>query len=95
MPEMKRQLELGDSFTADFTVARALLTKSRNYEDAVKKFEPYRETQEPNPGAREALKEIAVTSMTRKKPAFLLVNNRLEGNASSTIEAVVQTMGFE
>jgi uncharacterized protein YecE (DUF72 family) len=89
MPELKDQLDMGDAFTADFTVARALLTKHRNYENAVKEFEPYRETQEPNPGARAALKELAVTSIARKKPAFLFVNNRLEGNAPSTIEAVV------
>ena len=34
------------------------------------------------------MKEIVKQSMARKKPAFVFVNNRLEGNAPSTIEAV-------
>ena len=33
--------------------------------------------------------EIVNQSLTRKKPAFLFVNNRLEGNAPGTIEGVV------
>jgi hypothetical protein len=35
------------------------------------------------------MQEIARRSLQRKKPAFLFVNNRLEGNAPTTIEAVV------
>ncbi|MGO9412829.1 MAG: hypothetical protein ACLQCB_19040 [Spirochaetia bacterium] len=37
----------------------------------------------------DSLKEIVDQSLTRKKPAFPFVNNRLEGNAPETIEAVV------
>ena len=37
-------------------------------------------------------KQIAERSRERKKPAFLFVNNRLEGNAPSTIEAVVEQL---
>ena len=90
MPELSRQIALPGAETADFSVVRALLTKGRAYEDAVKKFEPYRETSEPNPEAREALSEIANRALTRKKPAFLYINNRLEGHAPSTIEGVVE-----
>ena len=31
--------------------------------------------------------------MQRKKPAFVFVNNRLEGNAPTTIEAVADAIG--
>jgi hypothetical protein len=55
----------------------------------VVRFSPYRETQEPDEGTRAALREIIGRSLRRKAPAFLFVNNRLEGNAPSTIEAVV------
>jgi hypothetical protein len=44
--------------------------------------------QGPNEGAREGMATIAQWA-TRKKPAFLFVNNRLEGNAPETIEAVI------
>ena len=55
----------------------------------VENFEAYREIQQPDESAREGMKEIVNYSLTREKPAFLYVNNRLEGNAPGTIEAVV------
>jgi uncharacterized protein YecE (DUF72 family) len=89
MPALEEQAQLSDAFTADFTVVRALLSKGRSYEQAVKTFEPYQLIQEPNEGAREGMREIVEQSRNRKSPAFLFVNNRLEGNAPSTIEAMV------
>jgi hypothetical protein len=46
--------------------------------------------QEPNPGARAALKELMERAARQRQLAFLFVNNRLEGNAPGTIEAVVE-----
>jgi hypothetical protein len=34
------------------------------------------------------MQDIARRSLQRKKPAFLFVNNRLEGHAPTTIEVV-------
>jgi uncharacterized protein YecE (DUF72 family) len=87
MPTLEDQVQLPGAFTADFTVVRALLAKGRTYERAVEAFEPYRLTQEQNDGARGAMREIAERSMVRKAPAFLYVNNRLEGFAPGKIEA--------
>lgn len=92
-PALDQQAQLAEAYTADFSVARALLSRGRSYEAAVKGFEPYRETQEVNEGAREGLRLIAETSKRLKRPAFLFVNNRLEGNAPSTIEAVANQFG--
>lgn len=89
MPELERQVALPTAFTADFVVARALLARGRAYEQAVATFQPYERTQEVNPGVRAALRALAVAAMRRKMPAFLFVNNRLEGHAPSTIEAIV------
>ena len=89
MPTLDDQAAMPGAFTADFAVVRALLKRGRSYEDAVKTFEPYREIQEPNESARSGMAEIVTQSRKRKKPAFLFVNNRLEGNAPGTIEAVV------
>jgi uncharacterized protein YecE (DUF72 family) len=91
-PEISAQLEMPGAYSADFTVVRALLRRGRSYEDAVKQFQPYKAVQEPNPLVREALKQIASRSRKVKQPAFLLVNNRLEGNAPGTIEAVVSSL---
>jgi uncharacterized protein YecE (DUF72 family) len=92
MPALDEQAALADAFTADFTVVRALLRKARPYDQAVDAFEPYRETKEPNEGAREGMRLIAEQSVPTKRSAFFYVNNRLEGNAPSTIEAVIERL---
>ncbi len=89
MPSLADQVQLPGVFTADFAVVRALLRRGRDYANAVQTFEPYREIKEPSESARAGMKEIVDQSLTREKPAYLYVNNRLEGNAPSTIEAVV------
>jgi uncharacterized protein YecE (DUF72 family) len=90
MPALDDQAQLPEAFAADFTVVRALLAKGRTYEQAVKSLEPYREVQEPCESVREGMRRIAEQAIARKKPAYLFINNRLEGNAPTTIEAVVE-----
>jgi hypothetical protein len=87
------QAQLPGVLTADFTVVRALLRKGRPYDKAVETFQPYDRIQEPNESAREGMRLIAQRAMHERKDAFLFVNNRLEGNAPSTIEAVVERIG--
>jgi uncharacterized protein YecE (DUF72 family) len=92
MPELPKQADTPGVFPADFTVVRALLAHGRSYEKAVKSFEPYRMVQEPNQAARDGMTTIAERSRQRKKPAFLFVNNRLEGHAPTTIESVADRL---
>jgi hypothetical protein len=66
-----------------------LLRKGRTFEQAVKMFEPYREVQQPDPVTRDALRQIVTRTLHARARAVLLINNRLEGNAPATIEAVV------
>ena len=82
-----------DADTADFSVVRALLPRGRSYEQAVKALEPYREIQAPDDDAREGMATIAGWA-TPMKPAFLFVNNRLEGNAPSTIEETLDWLPY-
>ena len=89
MPELREQLAIDSAYTTDFTIARALLRHGRSYEQAVVQFQPYDRTQEPNPGAREGLKDLMERALALGQPALLFVNNRLEGNAPLTIQAVV------
>lgn len=90
MPELGTQMRLEDVFTADFLAARALLKYGRTYEQAVKSFEPYDRIQEENPGARDALRALLERAKRLKQPAFVFVNNRLEGNAPATIDAITE-----
>jgi uncharacterized protein YecE (DUF72 family) len=93
MPDLSAQAELPGAFTADFAVVRALLRPGRTYEQAVTLFKPYRTLQESDPSTRDALRRIADRSRQAGQPAFVFVNNRLEGNAPSTIEAVAESLG--
>jgi uncharacterized protein YecE (DUF72 family) len=89
MPDLSEQMQLPEVYTADFTVARALLRKGRPYEAAVAKFSPYQRVQDPNPEARQALRNLISRARERNQPSYIFVNNRLEGNAPQTIEAIV------
>lgn len=84
-----------DAFTADFTVVRALLEKGRTYDQAVDAFDTYREVQDKDEPTRDALRQIATGTSKKKQRAYLSVNNRLEGNAPSTIEAVASELEVE
>ena len=89
MPELRHQMAIPDSMTADFLVCRALLRRGRVYEDAVASFSPYTEVQDPNPEARESMRILIGRAKENKEFLFLFVNNRLEGNAPMTILSVV------
>jgi uncharacterized protein YecE (DUF72 family) len=93
MPALEDQARLDEAFTAEFTVVRALLSRGRTYEQAVQVFQPYDRIQAPNEGARAGMVAIARRARDRGAPAFVFVNNRLEGCAPSTIEAVADEVG--
>jgi hypothetical protein len=89
MPELRQQMAIPESITADFLVSRALLRRGRVYEDAVGMFSPYRETQDENPEARESMRVLIGRARENQQFLFLFVNNRLEGNAPLTILSLV------
>ena len=89
MPELGRQIRIPAAFTTDFTVVRALLTRSRSYAEAVARFTPYQAVREENHDARQAMRQIVERAKRERQPSYLFVNNRLEGNAPGTIEAVL------
>jgi uncharacterized protein YecE (DUF72 family) len=89
MPELRTQMAIPDSVTADFLVCRALLRRGRVYEDAVATFAPYTEVRDPNPEVRESMRILIGRARENKEFLFLFVNNRLEGNAPATILSLV------
>jgi len=90
MPPIGEQLESSWTWSADFTVARALLKPGRRYADAVKQFQPYDRVQEPVPELRRDLVRLVTEALRRRVEAFILANNRAEGNAPGTIRAVAR-----
>ncbi len=89
MPELRHQMAIPESVTADFLVSRALLRRGRVYEDAVGMFQPYTHIQDENPEARESMRVLIGRARENKQFLFLFVNNRLEGNAPLTILSLV------
>ena len=90
MPEMKDQMMMQGSRTSDMIVARALLKRGRVYEEAVQKFAPYTDIVEVNEPVRNALRELVDIALVDGSPAFIFVNNRLEGNSPATIVAITE-----
>lgn len=88
MPPLAEQMAMPNAFTADFTVARALLLPGRKYEEAVSRFQPYDRIREENPKARESLRALIRRMREERRTGYIFVNNRLEGNAPETICAV-------
>jgi uncharacterized protein YecE (DUF72 family) len=89
MPSLRRQSEIEQAFTAPFSVARALLRPGRPHDEAVARFSPYSEIRDEYPNGREGLRSIIRQSREKGLPAYIHVNNRLEGNAPETIRGVV------
>ncbi len=89
MPELAAQKSLPGVFTSDFFVVRALLRPGRAYEEAVKMFAPYTKVGEVNSAVRRALGELIQDARWSGRRGLVLINNRLEGYAPGTIEALL------
>jgi uncharacterized protein YecE (DUF72 family) len=92
MPSVAEQMALPGSRTnPDLVAARFLLKPGRKYEQAVKTFEPYDSIKEENPEARAAGRTLVEEGKKAgpNRRTFIYVNNRLEGNAISSIAAMI------
>ena len=58
----------------------------------MKTFEPYERIQEPYPESHDALRNLIQSSLGQRRPAYIFVNNRLEGNAPGTIRGVIDSL---
>ena len=88
MPPLGAQIAMPEAFTSDFNVVRALLREGRPYERAVEQFSPYDQVKDENPEGREALRALIRRMREERRAAMIFVNNRFEGNAPATIEAI-------
>jgi uncharacterized protein YecE (DUF72 family) len=94
MPSLQQQILIDDAFTTSFTGVRALLRPGRAYSEAVQMFKPYTRIAEEYPSARQAIRDLIKRAKQDAISAFIHINNRLEGNAIQTIEAVVGKDSF-
>lgn len=91
MPSVGEQMRLSSSQTnPSLVAARFLLKPGRSYEEAVRIFQPYETTKEVYLEARKAGATLITDGVRAEgRRSFIYVNNRLEGNALSTIAAMV------
>jgi uncharacterized protein YecE (DUF72 family) len=91
MPPVAEQLAVPGSRTSVALAAgRFLMKPGRTYEQSIQTFEPFDEVKEVQAEERMAAATLLQEgTLTAGKKTFLYVNNRLEGSAPATIQAVV------
>jgi uncharacterized protein YecE (DUF72 family) len=93
MPPLAEQhTRMEETFTAPFTVLRLLTPLKMSYEAAKKRAEPYNKIVGELPDMRKDAVALVQQSVNLAKPAYVLVNNRSEGNAPTTIQAMVEML---
>ena len=91
MPSVREQFVLEGSVTTHQRVAaRFLLKPGTKYEGAVKAFSPYDKTKEIYQDGRDIASWILQQCLEEKRGAYIYVNNRFEGNAPNTIDAILR-----
>ncbi len=90
MPPLAEHMAIPGAVTTDFTVVRALLREGRAYEQAVELLSPYDQVRDENPEGREALRALIRRMREERRAAMIFVNNRFEGNAPTTIQAITE-----
>ena len=92
MPPIVEQLQVPGTLAAEFGVIRALLRPGRLYAEAVAQFEPYAQIREVNEELRDGLVQSVERAVEEGRKLFSYVNNRAEGNAPQTIDAVLEKL---
>ena len=89
MPSLAEQHKLMETFTAPFTVLRLLTPLKISYEAAKKRAEPYTKIVGELPEMRRDTVELVRKAVAENRGAYVLVNNRSEGNAPLTVQGLV------
>ena len=92
MPPLAEQHQRMGSFTAPFTVLRLLTPLTMTYEAAKKRAEPYTKIVGELPEMRRETVNLVNQAIGEKRQAYVLVNNRTEGNAPLTVQALVERL---
>ncbi len=91
-PLLEQHRRLEERFTAPFTVIRLLTPPNMPYEIAKKRAAPYNKIVEVLPQMREETVTLINQAISENRRAYVLVNNRSEGNAPLTVQALVSSL---
>jgi uncharacterized protein YecE (DUF72 family) len=88
----KQHAAMEKTFTAPFMVMRLLTPRNTKYHDAVIAYRPYDKIVGVLPEMREQIVTRVKDAVRRKVRAYVLVNNRTEGNAPLTVQALTDLL---
>ena len=83
---------MDETFTAPFTVLRLLTSRDTKYHDAVKAYQPYDKIVKPLPDMRRETVRLVRRANAGNLRSYVLVNNRSEGNAPETVQALADML---
>ena len=95
MPPLAEQHQRMETMTAPFTVIRLLTPLKMTYEAAKKRAEPYDKIVGELPEMRKDTVSLIQEATAENRSTYILVNNRAEGNAPLTIQALIDRLQTE
>lgn len=96
MPPLLQQHKwMEECFTAPFTVIRLLTPLNMPYEFAKKRAAPYNKIVEALPQMRKETVSLIKQAVSENRRAYVLANNRSEGNAPLTVQALASSLCHE
>ena len=98
MPALQLQMRAAANaggLSAAFFVARLLTPLGVSYEQAVNRFSPYDTIKQPNLEMRRDVVRLVRRAIARGCEAYIIVNNRCEGNSPTTIAEICGLLSEE
>lgn len=92
MPPLVEQHQRMNTFTAPFTVLRLLTPLKMTYEVAKQRAAPYDKIVGELPEMRRETVQLVRWATSEGRSVYVLVNNRAEGNAPLTVQAIVEAL---
>ncbi|MBS0183901.1 MAG: DUF72 domain-containing protein [Nitrospira sp.] len=94
-PLLEQHRQMQERFTAPFTVIRLLTPLNMPYEVAKKRAAPYNKIVEALPQMRKETVTLIKQAVGDNRRIYVLVNNRSEGNAPLTVQALLSYLRHE
>lgn len=92
MPDVRTQARQVGAFDAPGLVVRWMLTPRMSYELARKYYHPFDTLVDPDPIARDGIAALVRAMSERGRPSLVIINNKAEGCAPRSIEALARAI---
>lgn len=92
MPDVRTQARQVGALDGAGLVVRWMLTPRLDYETARRHYDPFDTLVDPDPIAREGIAALVRAMSERGRPSLVIVNNKAEGCAPRSIEALARAI---